>query len=516
MTLPIERETPSTLRRLHGEIEEAVRARLSHPERWILFGVLACAFGVRAWNLSANLPYAVGVDEPAIVDRGLRILQTGDWNPHIFDYPTLVIYLQALVTAVCFLFGASHARWSSLQTIDITAVYETGRFVAALIGTATVWLTYRLGKDLDSRTLGLVAAAELAVFPMHVRESHYILTDVPTTALVAFTLLLALRAGRRRTVLAYWWAGAAAGLSAAAKYNGIAVAPVVALVWLIHERSARDRGQKAWAGIAAAGLAFLLAVPYSILDLPGFLNGFGAQLARFSRPSGDVPPWRTYLIHLSLAWRYWVPTAALGTAIVVYRRRLTQWAVPILFVGLYYYVLATHSVVFGRYALPLLPGVCLLAAVPVVELGRVGKQRLQHPATGPVLTGLGALVMVAIFGTTTVDWLVQFREADTRTMTARWMKAAIPVGSRIALAGRGPSYLDRAGFAVVDSQDRATEQAVDSYAAAGVEFIVLATQSQAELSPFGSLLDRGNVLFSVDPSSNHWGPFVRIVRPSRP
>lgn len=515
MTLPLARETPSTLRWLRGRLEEAVRPALSHPERWILFGILACAFGVRAWDLSANVPYAVGVDEPAIVDRALGILQTGDWNTHIFDYPTLVIYIQAFVTAVCFLFGASHARWSSLQTLDITAVYQAGRFVAAAIGTATVWLTYRIGKDLDSRTLGLVAAAELAVFPMHVRESHYILTDVPTTAFVALTLLLALRAARRRTVEAYWWAGAAVGLSAAAKYNGIAVAPVVALVWLIHERSAPDRGRKAWAGIAAGALAFLLAVPYSILDLPGFLNGFGAQLARFSRPSGDVPPWRTYLIHLSLAWRYWVPTAALGAAIVVFRRRLTQWAVPIVFVVLYYYVLATHSVVFGRYALPLLPGICLLAAVPIVEIGRAAR-RSWRPAAGPALTVLGALIMVAVFGATTVDWLVQFRESDTRTMTARWMKAALPPGSRIALAGRGPSYLDRAGFVVVDSQDRATEQAVGSYGPAGVEFIVLATPSQAELSPFGALLDRSNVLFSVDPSSNHWGPFVRIVKPLYP
>jgi 4-amino-4-deoxy-L-arabinose transferase-like glycosyltransferase len=57
-------------------------------------------------------------------------------------------------------------------------------------------------QDLHSQALGLVAAAQLASFPMHVRESHFALTDVPTTALVVLTLWLTVIAGRKRTVSA--------------------------------------------------------------------------------------------------------------------------------------------------------------------------------------------------------------------------------------------------------------------------------------------------------------------------
>jgi hypothetical protein len=39
----------------------------------------------------------------------------------------------------------------------------------------------------------------LAVMPLHVRESHFTLTDVPTTFLVVLTLLLSLRAHERAT-----------------------------------------------------------------------------------------------------------------------------------------------------------------------------------------------------------------------------------------------------------------------------------------------------------------------------
>jgi len=61
---------------------------------WLtLCGILAAAAAARLWFLTAGVPHAVGIDEPQVVDRALRILRTGDWNPHLFDYPTLVIYL---------------------------------------------------------------------------------------------------------------------------------------------------------------------------------------------------------------------------------------------------------------------------------------------------------------------------------------------------------------------------------------------------------------------------------------
>jgi hypothetical protein len=39
------------------------------------------------------VPFAVDPAEPAVVNRVLRILSTGDWNPHVFDSPTLVLYV---------------------------------------------------------------------------------------------------------------------------------------------------------------------------------------------------------------------------------------------------------------------------------------------------------------------------------------------------------------------------------------------------------------------------------------
>ena len=135
------------------------------------------------------MPHAVGIDEPQVVDRALRILRTGDWNPHIFDYPTLVIYLQALVAILRFIGGAIEGEWASLDGYSIAAVIRPA-VRSPPIGVATVWLTYRLGPELSSRRVALFGAAQMAVMPIHVRESHFILTDVPMTALTTLTLWL--------------------------------------------------------------------------------------------------------------------------------------------------------------------------------------------------------------------------------------------------------------------------------------------------------------------------------------
>src|SRR5512140_548635 len=91
----------------------------NHTAAFALPAILVAAFVVRAWGVESGVPHAVGIDEPAILDRALRILNTGDWNPHIFDYPTLVIYLHAVVSIALFLGGAVAGAWASLAAFDI-------------------------------------------------------------------------------------------------------------------------------------------------------------------------------------------------------------------------------------------------------------------------------------------------------------------------------------------------------------------------------------------------------------
>ena len=55
---------------------------------WLVV-VLVVAAGLRFLHLGHGIPFALGVDEPEIMTRVVRMMKTGDLNPHFFDYPGL-------------------------------------------------------------------------------------------------------------------------------------------------------------------------------------------------------------------------------------------------------------------------------------------------------------------------------------------------------------------------------------------------------------------------------------------
>lgn len=479
--------------------------------RTVLLVILGVALAARLWDLMAGLPYAVAIDEPQVVDRAIRILKTGDWNTHLFDSPSLVIYFQAVVAIGRFLWGALNGEWTSLDAFNIVAIYKAGRIAAALVGVAAVWLTYRLGAELGDRRAALLGAALLAVAPMHVRESHFILTDVPMAALTTLALWCAVRAARLGTVRAYAWAGAASGFAAAAKYTGGLAFAAVAAAWIISEWRARDRGLKIAAAAGASAVAFLAGAPYTLLDMPSFLDGFAAQFSRFAAPpAAGSPVWLLYTKHVWMDGRV-VFVFALAGLLLVLARRTTRaiWAPPVTFLAVYFYELSTHSHVFGRYALPLLPILALLAAVASIELIEVCARvrALSRPA---VVAGVRVAVFVALlYGPLhdTVSWLDQEKHPDTRAIAADWLKANVTRGARVAVENSGPTYLDSAGFRVAP-----TEQLVDhdvKWYRANTDYLIV---SASDLTRYREMLDAGPTIFQISPTPQRRGPPIRIVR----
>jgi 4-amino-4-deoxy-L-arabinose transferase-like glycosyltransferase len=485
-------------------------SRASLPGAAVLGAILVAAAAARLWFLDAGVPYAVGIDEPIVVDHALRILHTGDWNPHVFNYPALVIYFHAGIEILRFLWGAVRGEWGSLDTFDIAAAYQAARFTTAMIGVATVWLTYRLGLELAGRRVALLAAALMAIRPMHVRESHYALTDVPMTALVTLAMWLTLRAARRVTVRDFAWAGAACGLAASAKYTGGVAFVGVLVAWAAFAWRSAGRGRLLAAAAAAAALAFLATSPYTWLDLPAFLDGFASLFAQYSVPTAAVDPvWRVYAKHLWLDGPITLIGALIGAvAVLVHRDHRRRWA-PVLAVGLlHYYELSTHSHIFGRYALPLLPIVCLLASVAVFELPTIAARVpvLATRRAQRVLLAGSALALAVGPAAATVRWLDQVKRPDTRGIAVAWLRGSATKRSRVAVENSGPTYVDAAGFAVIRTE-LLFEHDVAWYRLHADYLIV----SSPDVSRYAELLAAGPTVFQIAPTPQRWGPPIRIV-----
>jgi len=401
-----------------------------------LSGVLALGLGLRLWGIAQGLPYVYNLDESDhFLPRAVAMFRDG-LNPHYFANPPAYTYLLHVALAL-WIGGATAVAHTYAH--DPREVYVLARVCAALLGTIALWELYIVGSRLLGRAAGLIAAAIEAVAFLPVYYSHLALNDVPTLAPLTLSLIGSagiLRRGRGRDHLI---AGVGLGLACATKYTaGIVLVPLLAAALAPRAGQGDAWGPAAGLAVAlAAALAsFLAANPFSLLDL----HAFGAELAHESARSGEAQgklgaPRGGGLLYYGwvLTWGLgWLPAlAALAGAVLVWgRERALGWMLvpaPILFM----IFMGLQGRYFGRWLMPIIPILCLLAGVSAVWLARrlagasEGRRRLLLGGLAAVLCAQGLVYSIHA-------GLVLSRE-DTRTLTRAWMVAHVPVSAGVVV-----------------------------------------------------------------------------------
>jgi hypothetical protein len=490
-----------------------------------LAAILIVAATLRFIGIGAGIPYAIGVDEPQVLDRAVGMMRSGSLNPYFYDYPSLYIYVQLATACLRFMAGAMAGEWRSLAEVSPADFYVWGRAVSALFGTLTVLLVYLIGLRWGTRP-ALLGAALMAVMPLHVRESHYILTDVPATFFVALTLLMALRAHEHPRAGTFAWAGAAAGLAAATKYPA-ALALLVPLLAVWMTPAARpSRLAGALAALAAAGGAFLLGAPYTVLDLPAFLDSYARLMGSYTAAPPPEPGWILYLKHLrnNVQWpALLLMGGGAGLALVRAIRGpgRVRWALLVVFPLLYLWFLSRQTLVFGRYLMPLVPFVCLLAATAIVS-GVSQLRRFSIPRA--LRTSLIAALTVATLLPPAIT-SIRFNRTITRQGTAalahEWIMGNVPHNATIVVEAGGP-MLTYSPF-----QTRHVRQLRDSeyheYVETGAEYLVASSQAYGpylsaphrfprEYAEYMRLFEQSREVARFTPSAERPGAEVRIFR----
>ncbi len=485
------------------EWREASDMRPSTASLALVLGVAAV---LRFWALGHGLPYSPSVDEPEIAERALNMMRSGSLSPHPFyDYPTLYMYVQLAVYIARFLIGALNGAWNAVDAIDVGAFYTWGRGVTALFGTATVFLVFQAGMRWGARH-ALLAAGLLAVMPLHVQSSHYILADVPATFFITLTLVLSLAAHERGTVAAFAWAGAAAGLAAATKYNGGIALLMPLLACLMTPRGRDPRLRCAFGIVAAAAAAFLIGAPYTVLDLRTFLDGF-ARLAvhyKIGKPPVETPA-LTYVKHILIQFGYPAAIlAAAGFVLAVVRivkgPGRVRWAVLLVMPIVQFYMISGQQIVFGRYLLPMVPMLCLLAATAVVSgVSLLRRYEIPRAPRAALIAGLTAAALAyPAYSSINFDRLISRR--DTARNAYDWIRENIPPGSMIVVETRKlllpPPYKSR-------NVAQLRYHTYDDYRREGVQYLVASSQS------YGPYLD------SPHAHPDEYADYMRIFEQSR-
>jgi Dolichyl-phosphate-mannose-protein mannosyltransferase len=366
---------------------------------------------------------------------------SGDYNPHYFVNPPAFSYLLHAVFAVWFGGGwpfGTRGEVSRAYAIDPTQVFVVARVTAAVLGVGAIAFVYATGARLYDRRVGLIAGAVMATAFLPVFYSHLALNDVP--ALLPLTASVfgsagVLLHGRRRD---YVLAGAGLGLAVATKYTAaVALMPLVAAAaWqlgsdpVLRRRAIRGLGLAAVTGAAA----FVIANPHALLSF----SEFAVDVKRQERSAGDLGKLgQTYdsglLYYLwALTWGVgWLPTLAAAAAIPIALRhdlRRASLLIPWPLVLLLYMGLQDRY--FGRWLLPALPAVALLAAFAVVwAVDRVRLSPVMR--TGALALACAALVAQAFVHSVHVDRVLS--RNDTRNLARAWMVENVPAGSKVAI-----------------------------------------------------------------------------------
>jgi hypothetical protein len=504
--------------------------------RWstlLLTIIIISAAALRFWALGHGIPFGLGVDEPEILERAVNMMKSGSPHPRFFDYPSLYIYIQAVTACLRFLAGAVGGTWASLDQANAAEFYVWGRAATATFGVATVWIVYRIGLWW-SVPHALLAAALLAVFPLHVRESHYVLTDVPLTFFVSLTMLLSLYAHHRGTLSSFAWAGVASGLAIATKYNGALALVLPLLACLTTATGHRPRILLALGAVGCAVLTFLAGAPYSLLDLPAFLNGFARLSSEYRNLPGHLEPgWSLYLKHLKLAlsWPAFLLLGAgltLGLVRLLRRSERMRWASVTLFPLLYFLFVADQKLIFARYLLPILPAICILIGAAVLACGDLLRRYRLAPRVQ--LAAVALLAAVAIVPPTlqAVRYDQMIARRSTIEQAYGWIQANLPKGARIAIETRAlllaPADYNTSNFPQLIS-DHVTHGAreYETYLEEGYDYLVASSQAYGSIfdapqkavqqyAAYRRIFDQSTEIQRFVPSRQHPGPEIRIFK----
>ncbi len=407
----------------------------------IIFLIIGAAFLVRIFGINYGLPLWLVADEPPFIFGALKMIELKTLIPALHTeafqkalyYPPFLSYFYLIPFGVFlglkYLFiGGGLENFKNVIVVDPSGFFLIARFFAAILGTATVWLVYKISKNIfKSEAAAFLAAGFLAFAFIHVNFSHWGRHWIPVT--FAFSLVIyALSREDFSPKRKYLTASLIAGIGAGVNYQA-AISAIFILLWFIfYDRllSVKIFREKWIYASICLFLGFVLLTyflyPAGLVvgkrdiigerNLSGFLEGyvFHASNLFYNDPAILL----FLLLGLILSFFYnrkyfWVTSGFIFSYIAVF------------------YILVFHV---DRYILMLFPLFAITAGYGLFTLWKKISVKLRFLVVGlGIISFIFSIAMVAKF-----DWLLL--RNDTRIQAINWFKSSVPTGSKAAILVR--------------------------------------------------------------------------------
>jgi hypothetical protein len=415
-----------------------------------LYLILLFATALRLWHVNFGLPSLNDPDEPLFLMKALDMLRGGTLNPEWFGHPatTLFYALAALFGAIASV-GIAVGVWASPNDFA-AAVFANpgllilpGRLLMVVSGVVCVYLTYCIGRRAANTQVGLMAAALLAVSPLHVELSQIIRTDVPATAFMLLSTFFAVRVAQGGGMRDIIWSGIAFGLACATKWPAALVIVGVECAIIFRAGPILQRLRQLFIAPMVGIITLILISPYLILDYEIVLRDLGGEARPFhlgATGAGWANNLLWYIAHplfgfLGVAGLV-LATIGLAASIVQSRKTASAlFAPPVIFL----LAISVQSLIWERWAVPLLPYAALATAFGIAWIAGRAPISLGRPLA-IMVTG----ILVIVIGGNSITRSGE-RAVDTRQVASAWVRANVDPDASVVIEHAGFDLLDRPG-----------------------------------------------------------------------
>jgi len=402
---------------------------------WLLAIILLAALAIRLDSVAFGLPALTDPDELMFELGAYRMIDGGQLNPQWFGHPaTTTMYMLALIDVAVLGVGLATGRFTSVKNFAAVIYADPGvlvlphRIAIVLIAVAGIALACRLATRLFDRPTGLMAAAILAVSPVHIAYSQLVRSDMMATVFMLAAMLSALAYARHGSIRALVATGFCVALAITTKWPFtvayLSLAGAVVLRW----RDGLQSGRRTFVLLAAAAAvtmaAMVLISPFLIIEWKMVVANLHGEVQPYHLGATgggliDNALWYTHGPFVRALGVVGLALAAIGAVFAVRNR---EFVAVVLVTGIAMFVLSSsQNIVWERWILATVPLLAILVALALVRVAALAGAELKFPAAQLAAGALLTATLVPLLLAALADG--RERMNDTRLMASSWLRA---------------------------------------------------------------------------------------------
>ena len=395
----------------------------STRHRLLLVSILCVPVLYRLPGLLHGLPDYPAADEPVLIALAVRVIK-GEFNPGWFLYPSLYVYLNAVVLLVVHVVHFA-GRITGLAATPYTPYwmfFAGARALNLLMGALSIGVVYKIAALVLSKKGALLAAGILALLPLHFVHTMRVVPNTITFLTVALATCYALLFLKKPGNAAYLYLSALwAGFAWGAKYMVPAPAAYLAALWFVcRRREERFLGKRLMSALAITCLTFFISTPFSILSLATFLSsGPVSQHSIYQGGRTGMP----LLFYLERLFFFDVTPllfiTALAGLVLMLRNKRAETTVIVAIPGLWFGICCFYSYTVSRQVMTLSIPIAIWAACAVQAISR------------PVVRRTLLVAALAYPAWQCIVYSYEIARPDIRYQAAQWINTTLPPGSTI-------------------------------------------------------------------------------------